>query len=406
MCTAQPLRLPPVARASPPGGASANRAAPKSEVDAIRLENLWRDQLDARGWSRAASNCLRLSLASSTLSNYDRYIRDLFVFCDARGLPFPPRDTAAMADFFMHRCCSSARPHSTVHCVSAAVSALYEALGMDNPARDPFIVRLLQSIVKSGTRAPLAKSTVMDVSAFSRLFRSWPANEDLTIKQLRCKTIALLALALMLRPSDIAPLARRYDAGTDIVSDFVMSTDQFQFTEDGAVKVTFLGVKNDTQRTGFQVTLPPSTDPKLDPVGALRTYLSLTDSVRCRITKPAFLTLVRPFVAVSRLRCLASYRKPSVTPKSSGWGADTDRKISGRQVQRARCSWASLLTTFSAWGAGKPVLFSWSTMCTPRWTLRLHKRCSSDSRLSMLCDTLDVFFFFCSSVLCLEHLSL
>ena len=268
-------------------------------MDAIRLENLWRDQLDARGWSRAASNCLRLSLASSTLANYDRYIRDLFVFCDARGVPFPPRDTAAMADFFMHRCCSSARPHSTVRCVSAAVSALYEALGMDNPARDPFIVRLLQSIVKSGTRAPLAKSTVMDVSAFTRLFRSWPANEDLTIKQLRCKTIALLALALMLRPSDIAPLARRYEAGTDIVSDFVMSTDQFQFTEDGAVKVTFLGVKNDTQRTGFQVTLPSSPDPQLDPVRALRTYLSRTDSVRCRITKPAFLTLVRPFVAVS-----------------------------------------------------------------------------------------------------------
>ena len=103
----------------------------------------------------------------------------------------------------------------------------------------------------------------------------------------------------MLRPSDVAPLAKRYEASTGVISDFVMSTDQFQFTADGSLVVTFLGVKNDSQRTGFQVTLPPSNDTKMDPVGALRTYLSRTESVRCPTTKPAFLTLVRPFKAIS-----------------------------------------------------------------------------------------------------------
>ena len=242
---------------------------------------------------------MQLSLAGSTLQTYDRYIRDLFTFCSGRGVSFPPDDSAVMADFLVHRCGSSPRPHSTVRCVSAAVSALYEAVGVANPVRDPFVARLLQGIVKSGTRAPLARSAVMDISPFMRLFRAWSGNDDLSVKHLCLKTIVLLALALMLRPSDIAPRARKYDTSTDLVSSFVMSTDQFLFKEDGSLQVTFLGVKNDSQRTGFQVALPACPDPQVDPVGALKSYFARTDSVRCPVEKPAFLTLVRPFTAVS-----------------------------------------------------------------------------------------------------------
>ena len=71
----------------------------------------------------------------------------------------------------------------------------------------------------------MARSAVMDLAAFTRLFRSWPDNLELSIRQLRQKTITLLALALMLRPSDIAPVARTYEPSTGDVSSFVMSTD-------------------------------------------------------------------------------------------------------------------------------------------------------------------------------------
>ena len=219
---------------SPSIGAAADRATSEPQVDAVRLEDLWCTRLEARGWSRAASNYLRVSLASSTLATYDRYIRDFFVFC-VRGVSFPPDDSAVLADFFMHRCGSSDRPHSTVRCVSAAISALYEAFGADNPARDPFIVRLLQAIVKGGTRAPMVRSAIVDVSAFVRMFQSWPDSAELSTKQLRLKTITLLSLALMQRPSDVAPLAKRYESSTGVISDFVMSTDQFQFNADGSL---------------------------------------------------------------------------------------------------------------------------------------------------------------------------
>ena len=70
---------------------------------------------------------------------------------------------------------------------------------------------------------------------FSRLGRT----TQLTIRQLRLKTVTLLALSLMLRPSNVAPLARRYEAGSDLLSSFVMCTDQFQFVKDGSLVVSF-----------------------------------------------------------------------------------------------------------------------------------------------------------------------
>ena len=286
---------------------SADRTASEPQMDTICLAGIWRSHLEARGWSQAACERLPLCLADTTHRNYDRYIRDFFNFCNVHGVPFPPFDSAVIADYFLHKCSTLDRPHSTVRCVSAALSALYETTGRHNPAQDPFVTRLTQAIVKSGTRAPMARAAVMDISAFVRLFRSWPDNESLTLQQLRLKTITLLALALMLRPSDIAPLARRYDASADFTDRFVMTTDQLQFTSDGFLQVTFLGIKNDSQRTGFQVTLPPNPDLKLDPVVTLRTYLSRTDSMRCTTTKPmrctttkpVFLSLVRPYSAIS-----------------------------------------------------------------------------------------------------------
>ena len=41
---------------SPSVGAAADRATSEPQVDAVRLENLWCTRLEARGWSRAASN--------------------------------------------------------------------------------------------------------------------------------------------------------------------------------------------------------------------------------------------------------------------------------------------------------------------------------------------------------------
>ena len=186
-----------------------------------------------------------------------------------------------------------------LRCLSAALSSVYEACNLPVLTSDPFIVRLSNAIVKSRTRLPMQRSRVMDVSAFTRMFRAWPANNALSVKQLRMKTITLLAIALMLRPSDIAPQARTFHADSGVSSRFVMSTDQVTFCSDGSVKVSFLGIKNDLHRTGFVVTLPPGADVLTDPVDALRSYIASTDRWRCPVTKPLFIGLHRPYAAIS-----------------------------------------------------------------------------------------------------------
>ena len=134
----------------------------------------------------------------------------------------------------------------------------------------------------------MERSRVMDVSAFVRLFHSWPDNGALSVKQLRLKSITLLATALMLWPSNIAPQARDYDATSGLASRFVMSTNQVTFCSNGSVQVSsFFGIKNDHHRTGFVAMLPPSADVKSDPVDALQAYVARTDQWRCPVTNYA-----------------------------------------------------------------------------------------------------------------------
>ena len=127
--------------------------------------------------------------------------------------------------------------------MSAALSAVYDARDQTNLTIDPLIVRLANAIVKSGTSLPLQRSRVMEVTAFVRMFQAWAPNGDLSVKQLRLKALTLLAIALMLRPSDVAPMARHFDACSEVSSRFIMSTDQVTFCEDGSMKMTFLGIK-------------------------------------------------------------------------------------------------------------------------------------------------------------------
>jgi hypothetical protein len=58
-------------------------------------------------------------------------------------------------------------------------------------------------------------------------------------------------------------------------------------------------LKNDLQRTGFEVTIPASSEPRLDPVAALQTYIGRTSQLRPHNSSPLFLSLKAPYQAVS-----------------------------------------------------------------------------------------------------------
>ena len=149
---------------------------------------------------------------------------------------------------------SSRRPKSVLSSTVTAFSCLSDLLRIKNPLT-PDINKLILGLVKCKTSAPMARSKEMPVEPFVKLFVTWPENWFLTIEQLRLKCITLLAMNVMLHPSDIAPMARFYDHDNDCFQRFVMSTDNVCLRKDGSVNLTYHGIKNDTWRDGFKVNV-------------------------------------------------------------------------------------------------------------------------------------------------------
>lgn len=203
-----------------------------------------------------------------------------------------------IADFLLNVCENTARPESTLKNTSAALGNMYEALNVDNPLSSPAITHLKSAIIKSGTSEPMKRSKVIPVKPFVNLFLSMADNYELSIENLRLKCVTLLALCAMLRPSDIAPKAIHYDPDSDSLNQFSIKVSDVQF-EDNAMIVTFHGIKNDSQRRGYIVTIQGATQPVLCPVRCMKAYISRTMCNRSSQSDPVFLTLHRPYRAIS-----------------------------------------------------------------------------------------------------------
>ena len=318
-------------------------------MEDICLESVWGDRLDSMGWSERAKKQYMLKWSPSTLASYNKVVKKLQVFCDGQ-CSFPPRESSQVADFLCGLADTSGRPRGILSTATAALSCLYEGLGRDNVTNEPVVRNLVMALIKSGTKAPRKVTPVMPIKPFHDLFLRWPDNDLLTIRDLRLKTLVLMALAFMLRPSDVAPRGMLFDPTVQDQRRMVFSTRQIEFGEDGGVTISFHGIKNDYLREGFTVSIPPASVPKIDPVEALRTYLMRTESVRPGLDLPVFLTLQRPFRALSsdsvarvlddgiKAAGLVGYTAKSFRPTGAtvavNSGMDQD---SARNIGRWRC---------------------------------------------------------------------
>ena len=89
-----------------------------------------------------------------------------------------------------------------------------EALGLPDNTDTIIVRRLKCALVKSSTQDPMGRTPALPMKAFITLLRQWGSNDQLTLAQLRTKTVTLLALTLMLRPSDIAPASVQFNPDT------------------------------------------------------------------------------------------------------------------------------------------------------------------------------------------------
>ena len=90
------------------------------------------------------------------------------------------------------------------------------------------------------------------------------------------KTVTLLALVCMTRPSDLAPKGVNLNSRDLSVHNIVLSLENIQFMADNSLTTFFFGIKDDTSRSGFEVNIPLNADDiVMDPVSCLRTYIDL-----------------------------------------------------------------------------------------------------------------------------------
>ena len=155
------------------------------------------------------------------------------------------------------------------------------------------------ALVKSSTTEPAKRTKVMPAKPFYTLFQSWDKDENLSLKDLRIKVVTLMALSFMARPSDLAPLAEHFDPSSGESRAFTLGRQQVAFHSDGSLTLTMFGIKNDTDRSGFEMRIPGSDIPNVNLVHTLQTYIARTSGL-CAADGPLFLTLKAPYRG---LRC-------------------------------------------------------------------------------------------------------
>ena len=191
----------------------------------------------------------------------------------------------------------SERPESLLKMHTAALACLYEGIGSFNPMKDPYIQRLVTALVKAGTKRPAKRTSVMPIKPFYDYFNKIPCNKDLSLKELRLKAITLITLTFMIRPSDIAPRKDFFDPVSSKMSPYILSRDNVAFHSDGSLALTYIGIKNDTSRSGFEVRVPPTANAKVDPVLTLKCYIERTGHLTTT-NGLVFLSITKPHIGI------------------------------------------------------------------------------------------------------------
>jgi hypothetical protein len=201
------------------------------------------------------------------LANYDRHVKHFSELCVSRGASLLNEPT--IVDYLCSLADRSERPRSQLKCVVAALTHLFDGLDGVNPMHNSYVDTFVTALVKSSTSQVRRRSKFIPVESLRQLILDWKNNDLLNIKDLRAKCLALLALTLMLRPTDVAPKYVTFCPGILTTESMVVGRSNVSFSEDGSATIHMHGIKDDVDRSGFEVHLPSASVPKLCPVHTL-----------------------------------------------------------------------------------------------------------------------------------------
>ena len=146
--------------------------------------------------------------------------------------------------------------------IKAALTHYFNSIGI----WDPFCQNLRHfytALVKCETSRPAGRTPIMPIKPFTDMFNKWPENDKLSTADLRLKSMTLLTISTLARCSDLAPAN-------------CLKRNQVRFNQDGSLTLVLFGIKNDSDRKGFEIRVEKSSDPKCDPVQTLKDYMTRT----------------------------------------------------------------------------------------------------------------------------------
>jgi hypothetical protein len=151
----------------------------------VCLEDIWRQQLELKGWSLEVSDRFQFCTAPNKFRSYNHILEKLYNFCLSRQCPFPPLSNKDLADLLFLIGCHLQRPNSALRTATAAIGHIYKVQSLPNIADSYEIKMLICALVKLGTSRPMQRSKVMPISSFHDLFLKREDNYTLDIKALR-----------------------------------------------------------------------------------------------------------------------------------------------------------------------------------------------------------------------------
>ena len=127
------------------------------------LARSWEYHLITKGWSDKARRYFILSLAPSTVKQYDSVISKFYSFCCINNVDFIPLEKSVVAEFLCSIAVNSSRPQSQISFATAALSHIYSVCGLSNIINDVDVKRLCTALLKGGTEDPRVPTPIMPV---------------------------------------------------------------------------------------------------------------------------------------------------------------------------------------------------------------------------------------------------
>ena len=257
-------------------------------METLCLENQWRKLLTKKHWSEQCTAVHSNFIATSSLKQYNSYINQFQEFCVIQNINFPPDEdnrSSAIAEFLLFKAKQSERPGSMLQSVRAALTHFFNSMEVSEPFCI-FLKQLSTALIKSETARPKGRTPIMPLKPFTDMFERWPDNDNLTLAKLRVKAVTLITIGTLARCSDLAPAN-------------VLKRKNVTFNKDGSLTILFHGIKNDSDRKGFEIRVECAQNPKSDPVKTLRDYINRTADKVDQSEGPIFIKPSSPFGPVT-----------------------------------------------------------------------------------------------------------